>query len=488
MHVKKPGTFGADHMDDPMPAPVRMSGLTAWRWALRFGLDPLMATRRVFDGFGSFVVLGESLPFLRRPRAVLLNVPLALTAGAAFNGELLSDPATWRGVSLLPGGPRNSAARRLSMGLTRTTGQQHAHYRKLVAPPLRKTSVDALAEKMARLAEAEVASWPAGETIDIWEFPRRLMRSFAVELLFGGNSKQGYLIADAVSRLMEGKWGGSAFAFRINLPITSYGRIVRDSELLERRLLEWVGSKRGQVDDRDLASIIVNSPGADGNPPSTAAIVGQIPSLFAAAFEAGQSVLTWTLLLLAQHPRIAAQLLDELHKKVGSTSPSLSDVGDLPYLNAVVRESMRILPPVPLQIRVAQCDTEIFGHHMPTGTRVILNTFLTNRMPCLYPDADVFRPERWFTITPTAFEFPVFSGGPHSCPGYWFGSTAVKVALAAILTRYRLALTPDARIDYRVQPTMRPLQSVRVLLHPQDGAFGATPISGRIHDLVKLPP
>src|SRR5262249_59806275 len=127
-------------MDDSMPAPVRVSGLTAWRWALQVGLAPLTATRRVFDDLGPFVVLAEALPFLRRPRAVLLNVPLVLTAGAAFNGELLSDPATWRGGSLLPGGPRNSAARRLSMGLTRTTGQQHPHYPNLRAPPLPQTT------------------------------------------------------------------------------------------------------------------------------------------------------------------------------------------------------------------------------------------------------------------------------------------------------------------------------------------------------------
>jgi cytochrome P450 len=471
-----------------MPSPVRVTGLAAWRWALRFGLDPLMATRRAFAAFGPFVVLAEALPFVRRPRAVLLNVPLVLTAGAAFNRELLSDPETWRGVSLLPGGPRNSAARRLAQGLTRTTGHQHAHYRKLVAPPLRRTSVNALAEKMARLAEAEVASWQAGETIDIWESPRRVMRNFAVELLFGGNSKDGYFIADAVSRLMERKWGGSAFALPINLPFMSYGQIARDAALLERRLLEWARTKRGKVDDRDLVSIIVNSPDADGNPPSDATLVGQIPSLFAAAFEAGQSALTWTLLLLTQHPHVAARLFDELGNKMGRTSPSLSDAGELPYLDAVVRESMRILPPVPFQIRVAQCDTKIFGYHLPRGTRVILNTFLVNRMPHPYPDGDVFRPERWFTIAPTAFEFPVFSGGPHGCPGYWFGSTAVKIALAAIVTRYRLVLPPNTRIDYRVQPTMRPLQRVHALLCPQDGAFAATPVSGRIRDLVALPP
>jgi cytochrome P450 len=466
-----------------------VTGLAAWRWALRFGLDPLAATRQAYAAFGPFVVLAGALPFARRSSTPMLNVPLVLTAGAAFNRELLSDPETWRGVSLLPGGPRNTAARRLSQGLTRATGRQHAHYRKLAAAPLRRTSVNAMVEKMARLAESEVASWPAtGMTINIWEFSRRLMRSFAVELLFGGNSEHSCIIADAVSRLMEGKWGGSAFAFPINLPFTPYGRIMRDSEMLERRVLDWAETKRGQRDDCDLASIIVNTPDADGNPPSDATLVGQIPSLFAAAIEAGQSALTWALLLLIQHPRVAAQLLDELRSRMGVASPALSEAEDLPYLNAVLRESLRILPPVPFQIRVAQCDTQILGYRTPKGTRIVLNAFLTNRMMPPYPVGDEFRPERWFTIAPNAFEFPVFSGGPHSCPGYWFGATAVKVALAAIITRYRLVLAPGTRIDYRVQPTMRPAQHVYALLCPQDGAFTATPIRGRMRELVMLPP
>src|SRR5262249_41812741 len=248
---------------------------------------------------------------------------------------------------------------------------------------------------------------------------------------------------------------------------------------------EWAWNKRGVLDGRDLASIIVNGPDADGCPLDDAAIAGQMPSLFAAVSEASQTVLTWTLLLLVLHPRVARELLDELRNKLGAV-PSLDSVGDLPYLDAVVKESMRIIPPVPMQMRVAQRDTTIAGHSMPNGTRVILNTFLTNRMRDLYPEGDVFRPERWFTITPSAFEFPVFSGGPYSCPGYWFGLTSVKIALAAILTRYRMTLT-RARVDYRVQPTMRPLQSLRVLLHRQDGAFAATPVTGKIRNLISLP-
>ena len=478
-------------MGEATPIPIRLTGLTALRWAWRFARDPLMTTCRTLDVFGPFVMLSDALPFtppLTKPhRVVLLGVPLVLTAGAEFHRELLSDTATWRGVSLLPGGPRNSAARRISLGLTRTTGGRHAHYRKLLACPLRKASVNALIEDMARLAEAEVESWPAGESINLWEYARRLMRRFAVELLFGGNSEQGYLIADLLSQLMEGKWGPSAFLLPIHLPITSYGRIVRKSELLERHLLKWAGSKRGRIDVRDPASIIVNSPDADGDPQDDAAIVGQIPSLFAAAFEAGQSALTWTLILLMQHPRIMAEVFDELSMQVGTASPSLNRAGDLPFLDAVVKEAMRILPPVPLQIRVAQYDTTIATHSTPKGTRVILNALLTSRMSEVFPEGDVFRPERWFKIAPTVFEFPVFSGGPHSCPGYWFGLSAVKVALAAILTRYRMALPAGVRIDYMVQPTLRPLDSIPVFLHRQDGAFASMPVSGKIRNLVRFP-
>jgi cytochrome P450 len=139
---------------------------------------------------------------------------------------------------------------------------------------------------------------------------------------------------------------------------------VRESELLEAHLLEWARKKRGHVQVDDLASIIVNSAGADGER-GDAAIVEQIPSLFATTSEASQSVLTWTLILLMQHPQVLAELIGELRNQLGGASPSLDRAVELPYLDAVVKESMRIFPPVPLQIRVAQCDTTIASHPTP---------------------------------------------------------------------------------------------------------------------------
>jgi cytochrome P450 len=468
--------------------PVRLSGLAALRWGFEFAREPLTATRRVHAAFGPLVMLGEALPLVRDKRTVMLGAPLVLTAGATFQAELLSDTDTWRGVSLLPGGPRGSAARRIGSGLTRLTGDAHAHYRKLVLQPLRRGAAEGLAARMARLAEAEVASWPLGEAIELWDYVRRVMRKLALDLLFGGDNEQSVAIADLVSLLMERKWGASATALPLNLPFTSYGRVVREAAELERRMLEWVAEKRGRPDARDLAAIIVNSVDADGRPPGDAAIVSQLASLFAAASEAGQSALTWTLFLLIAHLRTAADLRDELRHKLGARSPALERASELPYLDAVVKESMRLLPPVPLQMRVAQCDTTIAGHAVPKHSRVVLNTFLTNRVGALYPDGDVFRPERWSTIAPSMFEFPVFSAGPHACPGYWFGSLAVKIALAAILTRCRMELPPGARVDYAVQPTFRPRRRLAVILRRADDGKPAAPqIVGTIRDLVRFP-
>jgi cytochrome P450 len=465
--------------------PVRLTGPAALRWGLRFARDPLMATRQCFEAHGGFVMLANAVPFVRPRGVALLGVPLVLTAGAAFHRELLSDPATWRGVSLLPGGPRGSAARRIGAGLTRMTGRRHAHYRSVIAPALRKSSIDALTARMATLAQAEVATWPVGEPVELWELTRRLMRKMAIELLFGGDP-EGYRIADLVSRLMEGKWSPGAF-IPLNLPITPYGRIVRTAQVLERRLLDWIAGKRGARDEHDLGSLMINSPDADGTPPSDEAIAGQLPSLFAAASEASQSALTFALLLVTLHPRMAGELYDELCGRRDGAPPSVEAASALASLDAVVKESMRILPPVPLQIRVAQADAAIAGRAVPKGTRVMLNTFLVNRMPDLYPDGDSFRPERWRSIAPGAYEFPVFSAGPHACPGYWFGLASVKIALAAILTRYRIVLERDARIDYRVQPTMRPLNALQVTLVREVGPGAMTPITGTLLDLVKLP-
>src|SRR5438477_12752353 len=104
---------------------------------------------------------------------------------------------------------------------------------------------------------------------------------------------------------------------------------------------------------------------------------------------------------------------------------------ELPLLDAIIKESMRLFPPVAMQIRRASHATSVGDYPVPERTRIVLSALMINRLPNLYPDPDRFKPERWAGIKPSAFEYAVFSAGPRICPGQWFGLNVLKAALAA---------------------------------------------------------
>jgi cytochrome P450 len=149
-------------------------------------------------------------------------------------------------------------------------------------------------------------------------------------------------------------------------------------------------------------------------------------------------------------------LADEVYVALAGGSPTLARVANLPLLDAVVRESMRVLPPVPFQTRFASQATQLGSLEVPADSVAVLAPFLNNRNPDIYEDPERFLPERWLRINPSPFEYMVFSGGPRICPGSWFGTAVVKVALAAILSRFRISIVPGARIDYFIAITMAP--------------------------------
>jgi len=339
---------------------------------------------------------------------------------------------------------------------------------------------------MARLAGEFVEEWPVGRQFDLWQHVRDLVRNISVGLVFGDDREHAYPIADLVDKRVLFRPSPKTLACPFNLPFTPYGKMVRESEEIERRITEWAGCKRGHPDNRDMMAILANSTDENFKPASDASIVGHVPSLFVAGYDTCQTALMWTLMLLSQHPRIARDVADELAKLEGTT-PDIDAVRDLPLLDAVVKESMRLLPPVPMQARRAMQATVLGDYPVPEGTRVVLSAFVTNRQPDLFPEPDRFRPERWDTIKPSGYEYAVFSGGPRVCPGQLFGMSVLKVSLATILTRYRVALEPNVRINYAIQPTLSPRAAVPATLKSKQEAFTSAPLRGAITRLIQFP-
>ena len=469
-------------MSDEKPLPVVLMGVNALRVFAHALRDPIAAMRSTYAAYGTFVIIDSPLRIFFGARHRLF----AFAVQPRLNREVLSDPETWRPVHVMFVSRKDTASRRVGLGIFSMGGARHAHYRNLLSQPLRKPTLDSRGQEMAQLAEQFVDQWPVGRSFDLWRQARRLVRDLTIGMLFGDDREHGYSVADLVDERVLFKWSLGALACPVDLPFTPYGKMVRRSVAIEKAVTEWANCKRGELDNRDLLSIIVNNPDENGKPPTDATFTGHVPSLFVAGYETCQTGLIWTLVLLAQHPRIARDLADELGKLEGAPL-SLEAVKDLPLLDAVIKESMRLLPPVPMQARRASRPTQLGGYPVPERTRVILSAFMLNRLPDLYPDPDRFKPERWASIRPSAFEYASFSAGPRICPGQWFGLNLLKLSLAAILSRFRVELKPNVRIEYQIQPTLSPRTPVPAVLKSKQATFASTRLRGGISQLIQFP-
>lgn len=469
-------------MSDERQLPVVLTGMNALRAFAHALRDPIAAMRSTYATYGNFVIVDSPLRifFGRRHRL------FAFAADPRLNREVLSDPETWRPVHVMFVSRKDVASRRVGLGIFSMGGARHAHYRNLLSQPLRRPTIDARGQEMAQLAEQFVDQWPVGKSFDLWRQARRLVRDLTIGMLFGDDREHGYRIADMVDERVLFRWSLGALACPVDLPFTPYGKMTRQSVAIEKAVAEWAGCKRGELNNRDLLSIIVNNPDDNGNPPTDATFAGHVPSLFVAGYETCQTALIWTLVLLAQHPQIARDLADELTPLAGDPL-NLESVKDLPLLDAVIKESMRLLPPVPMQPRRASFPTHLGGYPVPERTRVILSAFVLNRLPDLYPDPDRFKPERWASIRPSAFEYASFSAGPRICPGQWFGWNLLKLSLVAILSRFRVELEPNVRIEYQIQPTLSPRTPVPAMLKSTQETFASSPLRGGISQLIQFP-
>jgi cytochrome P450 len=468
-------------------SPVLLSGLQSSRYLLRFLFDPLGTVKRGYDELGPFIILTAPIGWPIRWRNPHPKKTLVCGIGPDFNREVMNDPTTWRPVPLGPGGPRNSAARRVSVGIFNFHEDKHKYYRQLLIPPLSRKAINAQSAQFGAVAAALIERWPVNETIDLWAYSRALIQTMAISLLFGDDRERGIPIAELVDHFYDHVFSWKDFVCPFNFPGTPYSRMLRDGKLLQAKLIEWAKCKRGIPDSKDLFSIVANNPDENGATPSFEEIVGHVPPLMVAAFETCQNALIWTLVLLCQHPRVARDLFDELEGRLVGATPSLELIDDLPLFDAVINESLRILPPVPQQFRAAQKDTVLANIPVHRRTKVLLSPFLTNRDPDLYPDPDCFKPERWAGINPSPYDFFVFSAGPRMCPGSGFGRSVVKVLVATILMRFRVALASNAPIDYKVTLTLTPKGEIPATLHRHDSTFSASPIRGSIRKLVQFP-
>jgi len=193
----------------------------------------------------------------------------------------------------------------------------------------------------------------------------------------------------------------------------------------------------------------------------------EVLTLYVAGHETTANTLSWTWVLLAQHPAVRATLESELTSVLGGRTPTLEDVPSLPYTEAVIKEAMRFYPPIWTISRVASQDVEIGGYAIPQGTEIYMSQWVTHRDGRWFELPERFLPERWIDgleqRLPKYAYFP-FGGGPRICIGNRFAMMEAILLLATIAQHYRLDLRENQPVERDASLTLRPKHGIEMQL------------------------
>ena len=190
-------------------------------------------------------------------------------------------------------------------------------------------------------------------------------------------------------------------------------------------------------------------------------------TLYLAGHETTALTLSWSWLLLAQHPHVEDKLVAEWKRVLGGRTPTPDDLPNLPYTDAVITEAMRVYPPVYLIGREATSDLELGGYRVKKGTTVFMCQWASHRDPRYFPDPEKFIPERWeagLAKRLPKYAYYPFGGGPRVCIGNTFALMEAAILLATVGQRYKFTLAEDAVIDVNPQITLLPAYGIPAVL------------------------
>ena len=448
--------------------------------ALGFLADPVGRMIALHREFGDIAAVTDRSP------------ALVCAFGAERNREVLSNAAVFENDdAFFFKAPPGSAFHSFKSSLVFLTGATARRHRRLMMPAFQKASVDGYAAAIVAVTRAALQTWPVGRTSDIAALTRELVQHVAVRCFFGldwatGDRELGDLATETLDRMTSPLTAALPFHF----PGSAYSRLLETSEQLVDQLRALIAKKRRQPEGgRDALALMIAARDEDGSMFTDEELVAEAATLFIAGHDTQAKTLAWTLFLLEQHPKVLADVLDEIESVLRGDPPTVEQVPRLKLVDRVLKESMRVLAPVPtLFIRVCQTEARLGPYTLPKHANVVLSPFITHRDPEVYPEPARFRPERWERLQPALHEYLPFGAGPRMCLGAGVATLTLRLVLPMILQRYRLTLAHGARVSRRVRGNiLGPKHGLPMLIAPQDRRFVRREgVRGDIHELVDL--
>jgi cytochrome P450 len=412
-----------------------------------------------------------------------------------LNQQVLSDTERFHARFFVIRGPKHSAQRRCTCGLLAMNGEQHRRNRRIVKEPFGLRAIGTYAETIFRLTDGMIDGWRPGDARDMAEEMRQYMLRVTSTILFGmDDTERAYRLGDLIARwvTLNNSVGVGALVPNERF-LDEYEDLLSLAEELEAEILECIRQRRASDETgQDVLSILVRTHDEEGGL-SDEELVGQAAVLFGAAHMTTAHSLTWTMLLLAQHPSVMLKLWSEINQGNGAETAnsnprslgSLPKGDDLSLLDRVIKESMRLLPASAYSQRINTVGVQLGPFFLPRGTGIVFTPLVTHHLPELYPEPERFIPDRWLTLRPSPYAYHPFGAGPRLCIGGPLATAVIRIALQRILSRWRLTVVPDAEVNVHVESTMLvPSSGLPMQMEPADGCFASVPITGNVQELV----
>jgi cytochrome P450 len=377
-------------------------------------------------------------------------------------------------------GPTIQAAKML-LGESLLTSEDEAHLRRrrLIQPMFHHERIATYAASMVRFAERAAERWGDGEQVDIQAEMSALTLAVVGDTLFGTDVDERR--SATVRRALTDTLGmfdrvySPLFRLLVRLPSPTMRRYRRVESDLNRVIAEMIAERRAAgASGGDLLSLLLRAR-EDETAMTDDQVRDEALTLFLAGHETTAIALTWTWWLLSRNPEAEGRLHAELDGVIADRVPSVGDLPNLPYTQAVISESIRLRPPVWAIGRTAVAGYRANGYAIDQGSIVVVSPWLLHHDPRWWPEPEAFRPERWLDDDPgrPRYAFIPFGGGPRVCIGEPFARLEAAMLLASIARRWRFANPTDREPNLQAVITLRPrggLPMVALRRRTPDGA------------------
>ncbi len=395
------------------PGPREPPVVQTLRWLFR-PISFMESARRRFGDAFSVRFLGFERPM------VMLSDPEALRALYTEHKHGLPPGRT---VTLMPVLGASS--------VLLLEGEEHIARRRLMLPSFHGERMRSYETTVREIAEREIASWPDDETFALHPRMQAVTLEVILTAVFGvSDPERRALLREALPRLV-----GSTASGRLQARVLLSSRLGRGDPLegvrnlareIDDLLLAEIADRRADPklgEREDILSLLVGARFSDGSGMDDRELRDQLITLLLAGHETTATALAWTFDLVLRHPQALARLVSELEEQGG----------DGEYMRAVVAESLRLRPVVPLAGRRLVEELPIGEWVLPPGTDVTPAIWLTHTRADLYPEPMAFRPERFLGDGPTTYGWIPFGGGIRRCLGAAFAEFEMRVVLETVL-------------------------------------------------------